>query len=291
MPSTADAFSQLAEYLGKTGVLRGQPFSGSTDRRGEEQFAARRRPQPAGRSFQAALVGDLEVADLLDRVAEELDPERMFLDGREDIKNAAANSDVAAILHQVGTRVTSFHEPGEHVVEVGFLTGPQSDRLDVAEASHDGLQQAPYWGDDHLERAGRRITWVRVRQPAEHGEPLPDGVRTWREPFVRQRLPGREAYDRLRRKQRGQGRGQILCLAGGGRDRKHERRRAAIRAGAAGECGGHERPQGRRRDKVPTRLAGTRSGPARGALVFEAAAKLGVFGDDAEKSGKAHGLL
>ena len=66
------------------------------DRRSQQQFPAGRRPQPVVGPADAALVGDLEVADLLDRVAEELDPQRMLLGGREDVDDAAADGDLAA---------------------------------------------------------------------------------------------------------------------------------------------------------------------------------------------------
>ncbi len=126
----ADAFRQLAEYLGKTGVFRCQPFGGSTDRGGEKQFAARRRPQPAGGRLHAALVSDLEVPDLFHRVAEEVDPQRMLLDGREDVEDAAADREVAALLDQVRACVPGLDKPGEHVLKVRLVAGPQPDRLD-----------------------------------------------------------------------------------------------------------------------------------------------------------------
>ena len=149
----ADPFRQLAEDLGKTGVLRGQPFGGSTDRGGEKQFAARRRPQPVCGRLQAALIGDLEVPDLFHSVAEEVDPQRMLLDGREDVEDATADRDVAALLDQIRARVTGLDKPGEQVIEVGLVARPQPDRLDFTEPGHDGLQEAAYRGDDDLERA------------------------------------------------------------------------------------------------------------------------------------------
>ena len=330
MPSTADAFCQLAEYLGKAGMLLGQPFGGITDRRGEQQFAAWRRPQPVGRRLQAALVGDLEVPDLFYGVAEELDPQRMFLDGREDIKDAAAYRDVAAVLNQVRARVTGLDKPGEHVIEVGLVARPKPDRLDIAEPGHNGLQEAADRGDDDLERARGRVGGIRVREPAEHGEPLADRVRPWREPFVRERLPCREARHRLRRQQRCQGDGQVLGLTARGGYGKDETRRRRVGCTVAGRAplpaalplqprcasdaepvghravghravghravgqrkrGRDERPQRGWRDDVNAHLAGRLQCPARTARIFDPAAKFRVVGDDAQKSGKAHNVV
>ena len=91
---------------------------------------------------QAALVGHPELADLLDLVAEELDPQRMLLGGREHVEDAAADGDLAAVLDQVGAGVADLDQPGEHVVEVGRLARAQRHRLEVAEPADDRLQQA-----------------------------------------------------------------------------------------------------------------------------------------------------
>ncbi len=335
MPSTADAFRQPAEYISEAGMLLRQPFGGITDRRGEQQFAAGRRPEPSGSRLQAALVGDPEVPDLFDGVAEELDPQRMFLNGREDVEYAPAYGDIAAVLDQVGARVTGLDEPGEHLFEVGLVSWPKPDRLDVAESGHDGLEEAANRRDDDLERPGGRAgvfrfhapvsyalgrCGIRVRQPAEHGKPLADSVRTWREPFVRERLPCGEARHRVSSKQRAQCGRQVLGLTAGGGDSEDETRRGGgcARAAAAGrraveavrrtvqavtrtvqvrravqaagkrERGSDERPQRCRCDDVSALLVGMLKIPARAARVFEGAAKLGVVGDDAEKSSKAH---
>ena len=113
------------------------------DRRGEQHLAARSRPKTALGRADAALVGDLEVADLLDRVAEELDPQRVFLGGREHVDDAAAHGDLAAAADDVGPGVADLDQPGEQVVEFARLADLQRDRLEVAEAGHDRLQQAP----------------------------------------------------------------------------------------------------------------------------------------------------
>ena len=174
------------------------------DRGSQQQLAARRRPQAALGGADAALVGDLEVADLLDRVAEELDPERVLLGRREHVHDAAAHGDLAAAADQVGPRIADLDQPGEQVVELALLAGLQRDRLEVAEPGHDRLQQAPDRGHHDGERSVRLAGGRRVGQPPQHGEPLPDRVRARRQPLVRQGLPAGEERHAVRREERAQ---------------------------------------------------------------------------------------
>ncbi len=76
-----DPVRELAEHLGQTWILGGQLLGPVPHRRRQQQFPAGRGPQAVRRLAQAALIGDLEVADLLDGVPEELDPYRMLVGG------------------------------------------------------------------------------------------------------------------------------------------------------------------------------------------------------------------
>ena len=105
MPSTAmpsATFSSRSATPGSCGASVAGPLA---DGVGEQQLAARRRPQPVLGDLEAALVGHREVADLLDRVAPEVHPQRVLLGRREDVQDAAAHGEVAAPLHQVGAGV------------------------------------------------------------------------------------------------------------------------------------------------------------------------------------------
>ena len=217
-----DALGQLAEGVGQRRMGVGEFLGPFPDRGGEQQLAARRGPQAVLGRADAALVGDLEVADLLDRVAEELDPQRVLLGGREHVHDAAAHGDLAAAPNQVGPRVADFDQPGEQVVELARLAGPQRDRLEVAQPGHDRLQQAPDRRHHDRQRAVRLAGGRRVGEPAQHGEPLPHRVRTRRQPLVRQGLPTGEKRHAVRRQERAEPGRQVLRLPGRGRDREHE---------------------------------------------------------------------
>ena len=188
-----DALGELVEQVGQAGMLGGQRLGPRPDLRGQQQLAAGRRPQAVGRGLQGALVGDLEVADLLDRVAPELDPQRVLLGRREDVEDAAADRELAALLDQLDPGVAGGDQPVDDLVQVGRPRRP-------AARPAPGRRGPPTCGCSTA-RTGATTTVsgpdlgspvVRVGQPAQHGQPPPDGVGARREPLVRQRLPGRE---------------------------------------------------------------------------------------------------
>ena len=257
------------------------------DRGGQQQFAARRRPQAALGRADAALVGDLEVADLLDRVAEELDPERVLLGGREHVHDAAAHGDLAAAADQVGPRVADLDQPREQVVEFARLAHLQRDRLEIAEPGHDRLQQAPDRGHHDGQRPVRLAGGRRVGEPPQHGEPLPDRVRARRQPLVRQGLPAGEVRHAVRREERAQSGGEVLGLPSRGRDREHESGPLSLRTGpvAPRKGGRQHRAQRRRCHQVRIDRVGT------GSRAREHVAQLRVVVENVEQSCEAHDVL
>ena len=96
MPSTAMPSASLSSMSTAPGSCGDQLGRARAHRVGEQDLAARRRPQAVVGDLQAALVGDGEPADLLDVVAPELDPQRVVLGGREDVEDAAAHRELAA---------------------------------------------------------------------------------------------------------------------------------------------------------------------------------------------------
>ncbi len=109
-----------------------------------------------------------------------------------------------------------------------------------------------------------------VRQPAQDRDPLAYGVRTGREPLVRQGLPAGEHGDRVRRHQGAQRVGQVFGLPRGSGDREHEPAGAA--GGTGRQRGRDQRAQCLRGDDVA--LASVR----RAGLVIERGTELGIFG-------------
>ena len=256
-----DALGDLVEHVPHAGQLVGELAGPGPDGVGEQQLATRRCPQPVLGDLEAALVGDREVPDLLDRVAPELHAQRVLLGGREDVQDAAADGEVAAPLDQVGARVGGCGQPSRDVVQVGRVTGPQPHRLQLAQTADHRLQHRPHRSDHDRDRADRLVTGLGVRQPAQHREPAADGVAARAEPLVRQRLPRGEVDHRVRRQEAAQRLGEVLGLARGRGDQQQRPGRARLRRGREG--GRHRRPRAGRRGQVEG-PAGTRGGPGRG---------------------------
>ena len=200
-----DALGDLAEQVRHAGQLGGERLGALAHLRGEQQLAARRRPQPVLGDLEAALVGDLEPADLLDRVAPELDAQRVLLGRREHVEDAAAHREVPAPLDEVGACVGGVGEGLDDLVEGALVAGLEGDRGEVAEALDDRLQGRADRGDDDAQRPVCRVVRVGVGQAAQHGEPAADRVGARAEPLVRQGLPARGRW--RRRSGRGSSRG------------------------------------------------------------------------------------
>jgi len=284
-----DPVGDPPEDLRDAGVLGRQLLGAGPHRRGEQQLAAGRRPQAMLRLPSRALVGDLEDADLLDAVAEELDPQRVLLGRREHVEQPAAHGELAALGYQLDTRVADLDEPLYDVFRVGVVAHRQPHRHQVAEARHDRLQHRADRRHDGLQRAAQRDSAAPggparrtrgqipdtfgVREAAQHRDPLPDGVGARRQPLVRQRLPAGERGDRLRRQERPQRGGQVLSLARGRGHREHEPARAARHPGRQRRR--DQRAQRHRRDQVTLGAPGR---PWRARVSGEGGAELGIFG-------------
>ena len=133
MPSTAMPSASLSSRSAAPGSWSASAARPLAHGVGEQQLAARRRPQAVLGDLEAALVGDLEPADLLDRVAPELDPQRVLLGRREDVEDAAAHGELAAPLDQVGAGVGRGREVLDDLLEGRLVAGLERDRLEVAE--------------------------------------------------------------------------------------------------------------------------------------------------------------
>ena len=165
MPSTAMPSASLASMSADPGQLAGELSGPLADGVGEEQLAAGRRPQAVLGDLEAALVGHLEPADLLDRVTPELDPDRVLLGRREDVEDPAADGELAAALDEVGPRVGGRGESVDDVLERRLVS-----RLAARPAPARPARGPPAAGRPAPAR--RRRTAARMR-----GRSGPDGVR------------------------------------------------------------------------------------------------------------------
>ena len=241
MPSTAIPWASLSVISTQLRVRLAELGRASAYVIGEQQLAARRRPDAFDR-LQRALVRDREGADLVDLVAEELHPQRVLLGRREDVDDAAADGELAALLDEVDAGVRRTREPADDILELDLLTAGQLDRLEVGQALDLRLQHRADRRDDDLERPVVRLV-AGVLDPPQDGQPPADGVAARAQPLVRKRLPGRVERHRRRVEQVLQLLGEVLGLAHGRGDHQH-------RASGVDQPPDHERTQRRRPGEV-----------------------------------------
>ena len=189
-----DAGGELAEHLGQrrvAGALGRQVGGPVPDLLGQQDLAAGLGRDRLDR-VDGSLVGDGERAHVGDLVAEELDPDRVVVGRREDVQNAAADGDLAALLDHLDAGVGQHDEPVDKLAEVGPVPHSQLDGRQLAEIRRHRLDQRPDGGHHDLRCAGR-VT-LGMGQPSQGGQSLADGVGSRRKSFVRQRFPGREDH-------------------------------------------------------------------------------------------------
>ncbi len=240
-----DAGRHLVGELEQLRVGRAELRTPSAYVLGQQQLAARRRPQSLHRP-QGALVGDRERADLLHLVAPELHPQRVLLGGREDVDDAAAHRELPAALHHVDAGVRRLREAAHDVVDRPGLPRNELDGLDVGQAGHLGLEQAPDGRDDHAQRTVGGVG-PGVAQAPEDGEPAAHGVAARAQPLVRQRLPARVVGDRRGVDEVGQLLHEVLGLS-------RRRRHGQDGASALHQPVHHEGADGGRAGQVEGRL-------------------------------------
>src|SRR5438270_9571176 len=64
-----------------------------------------------------ALRHGVELADPVQRITEEIEPQRLADAGREDVENAAAHRELAGLAHRVGTVVAIVEEEGDEILD------------------------------------------------------------------------------------------------------------------------------------------------------------------------------
>ncbi|CAB4926681.1 unannotated protein [freshwater metagenome] len=201
---------------------------------------------------EGALGVDGERADRLDLDVEEVHADRVVLRRREDVEDAAADRELAAVVDLVHAGVPAGDEVLRAVVEVQQLARPEAEALRAQRGIGDGLRQGGGGGHDH----GQLGLAVVLRQErVERGDAHADEVRRRGEVrLVRHAARGVEPHG-PRVQPGAQVAGQ---LARGLVVRGHDERRPAQADGAVDpvqRARDHERPH-RRGDEDPAALAG-----------------------------------
>ena len=162
----------------------------------------------------------------------------MVLGGREDVEDAAADGELAARLDHVDPGVGRRREPGRDVLQAALVPDLELDRLELAQAADDRLEQCPHRHDEHPDRAGASVL-AGVREPPEDGDPPGHRVAARGEPLVRERLPRRQHRDVVLGQEVAQrGSGVVGLPTGRGDDHDGTRAPAEVGAGDRRDEGG-----------------------------------------------------
>src|SRR4051794_33334952 len=120
--------------------------------------------------MERALREGREGSHRLDLVAEELDPEGLAARGREDVDDAAAHRELAAVVHPLDPLVAGKRERLRQAVDAWLETGPQLDRLRARLCGRQPLGERPRGSADepalceHVERPCSLAHEVRRRR-------------------------------------------------------------------------------------------------------------------------------
>ena len=156
---------------------------------------------------KTSLVGDREETQRFELVTEKLDPHRMLGDGREHVKNSAANRELAPPGDHVDAGVREVDQLGrERGQVVAAAASCEHQRCKLGEVVGEWLERGTNAGHDD-DRMLRRDCFALgpVLQAAEGVDALADRFVARAQPLVRKRLPGGELDDLGGRGNAGQG--------------------------------------------------------------------------------------
>ena len=257
MPSTGVPSAIWSQMSSSSGCVSPGPRRGPRTSGGEQQLAARRRPQPVlGRPR-----GERWSATLNQRTSSTVSPQNSTRTGCSSVGGKTSTMPPrTANSPRFSTRSTRAYarSTSRRTTSSGSTSWPCRARpARGRRARAPAAAAASGRGRRRRHRAGGRVVGRRVGEPAQHREPPPDGVGARREPLVRQRLPRGEQRDPVAVDDAAERRDEVLGLAAGGGDGEHRA------AGARGERRDHERPQPGRRGEVERARAAARRPRAR----------------------------
>ena len=150
-------------------------------------------------SPERALRERRERADAFDLVSEELDPQRLATGRGEDVDQAAADGELAALLDALDALVAGEREPLGQLLEARLVAGSKAERLGALTCGRQPL------GD----RFRRRADQPSPSEDVEGARPLADEVRRRLEPRSPADAAAREECDALRPEEPACGLGRI----------------------------------------------------------------------------------
>jgi hypothetical protein len=157
----------------------------SSSRASEAGSSVKPSTRPTVRWLTALMVGGIELADALDLVAEEVEPEREAFAGRKQIDDPAAHRELARVGDGVGAQIAiGGKQRGQPVAIDAFAGGEPRDELADAKGSEGALADGVDGGDEELGLVALALKGV------ERGEALGGGAQRGRGAIVGEAIPG-----------------------------------------------------------------------------------------------------
>ena len=148
-------------------------------RRGQQREAV---DAPGG-----TLIGGIEGADAFDLVAEEVEPQRLFLAAGEQVDQPAAHRELALIVDGIGADITVGLQQQREPVQPDPLARTQAgDQLPDAERCQRALRRGGDGGEDELRPLRRRL------KPVQRADPLRHDAQGRRGAVIGQAVPARQ---------------------------------------------------------------------------------------------------
>ncbi len=187
-----DGFIELVVGAGRA-ELGDIAHAEATDGLGDELKLRDRHQVERAHVEQRALGLGVEGADRLQRVAKEVEADRLVETGREEIEDAAAHGIFAGLAHGRGAGVAVMLQPGDDRVHWHDMAGRnrqrlRGNRIARGHALHDGIDRGQH--DQRLVAAGK------PREPRQRGQALRQNAAMRRDAVIGLAVPGRKLQHR-----------------------------------------------------------------------------------------------
>ena len=203
------------------------------------------------RLAERALGEGREPADRLDLVAEQLQPRGPVLGRAEDVEDAAADRELAAVLDLVDALVAGLDQQLGDVAEVDLLAAVKDEARRAQRGVGDRLGERDGAGDDDRRLvAVRRLGGERIERP----DPQPDQVRRRRQVRLVAGAARRVVADPARRQVGAERAGEVAGAdVVGGDDQRRPPAERLVGVEQRGEQIGPDRAEARRSTASPAR--------------------------------------
>src|SRR6478672_4918012 len=142
------SLSDLVQHLDQLRMLLSKRGCSAAYFIGQQQFPTRRSGDLGQGEIRRSLIGDREIPNLLDGIAEEVHAYGMLLGGRKDVDDAAAYGELPAPLDEINPRVRGADQGRRKIAEIDVRANGEADRRQPAKPFDLRLKDAAHRSND-----------------------------------------------------------------------------------------------------------------------------------------------